>query len=613
MRWKLWLSIILLACCQATFISARPQSGRRGLSMIVVPTEKSAAELRARIDSGASFEALALANSTDPTATSAGYTGMVDEGTLMQEFRDALLGLKPGAVSAVARFGESFLLLKWTTPAEDGWRSQNDSAASALQRGQYGEAASLYLDAVRQAEKLGPADVRLAESLNGLAQTYRYQQNYAAAEPLSRQSLAILEQAVGPSNPGILPSLTNLAGIARAAERYAEAEQFYRRILSVRWGTPDSTGVPADRVLEKLAQVLNLAYARDPGFEKAAEEYWKSISESRVNKELFLGMRDQFMAARLMAEAESLMQRAVRQLPDSRQLQFQLAEVYVQWGKYEKAIEALQEAARPAGRSDPSAERGQRGLIYATIAQMNFFLVRFDEAFVALTKALEINPDSTSSRLLLGALYLRRNKLDDAAAEYRRVVAATPLDADAHEGLAQVALTLGRYADAVREADKALQIKAELQSSRYIKAMALIRDGRDQEGRTVLEEYQQREADRKLAESRSLEIQEIDIASSAMITEGRPREAIALLREGTRTHPLTASLYRKLGLIQSQLGLHAEAVETLEATARLRRDDFLVHLQLAREFEALGNPESARQQRVLYLQKYDAALQAKAN
>ena len=96
----------------------------------------------------------------------------------------------------------------------------------------------------------------------------------------------------------------------------------------------------------------------------------------------------------------------------------------------------------------------------------------------------------------------------------------------------------------MREADKALQIDPELQSSRYIKAMALIRDGRDQEGRTVLEDYQQREAELKLAESRSLEIPEIDIASSAMMSEGRPREAIALLSEGTRTHPLTASLYR---------------------------------------------------------------------
>ena len=128
---------------------------------------------------------------------------------------------------------------------------------------------------------------------------------------------------------------------------------------------------------------------------------------------------------------------------------------------------------------------------------MNFYLVRFDEAFAALTKALEINPDSTSSRLLRGALYLRRNRFDDAAAEYRRVVLLFPR-ADAHEGLAQMDLALGRYADAVRKADKALEIDPAFQSSRYIKAMALIRDGRDQEGRTVLEEYQKREADLNL-------------------------------------------------------------------------------------------------------------------
>ena len=38
MRWNLRPLIILLGCCLATFSSASPQSGRRGLSKIVVPT-----------------------------------------------------------------------------------------------------------------------------------------------------------------------------------------------------------------------------------------------------------------------------------------------------------------------------------------------------------------------------------------------------------------------------------------------------------------------------------------------------------------------------------------------------------------------------------------------
>src|SRR6059036_2956211 len=157
--------VLILTCCLVAVVPARSQSGQRGLSLIVVPTESNASELRSRILSGASFEALAMAYSTDPTATRAGYMGMVDEASLRREFRLALEGLQSGAVSAVTRVGDSFALLKWTTAAEDLWRSQHDNALDALQEGRYPEAASLFLGAVRQAEKLGTQDVRLAESL----------------------------------------------------------------------------------------------------------------------------------------------------------------------------------------------------------------------------------------------------------------------------------------------------------------------------------------------------------------------------------------------------------------------------------------------------------------
>src|SRR5262249_36766968 len=71
--------------------------------------------------------------------------------------------------------------------AADRWSKQYDDASRALEQGRYSEAAALFLDAVQQAEKLGMNNVRLAESLNGLAQVYRYQQDYAAAEPLARR------------------------------------------------------------------------------------------------------------------------------------------------------------------------------------------------------------------------------------------------------------------------------------------------------------------------------------------------------------------------------------------------------------------------------------------
>jgi tetratricopeptide (TPR) repeat protein len=323
-------------------------------------------------------------------------------------------------------------------------------------------------------------------------------------------------------------------------------------------------------------------------------------------------MRDRLLAAGLVAEAASLMQRATRLHPESRPLHFQLGEVYVTWGKYQKAIELFEEAARLVDHSDSALERKQRALIYAMIAQMNFLLVRFDEAFATLTTALEINPDSVSSRLLLGSLLLRRNKFDEAAAEYRRVISIDPRSAAAHDGLAQVDLALGGYLQAEHDADGALGIDPGLQSSRYVKAMALIREGHDREGQTVLDEYHRREAEHQNAQSKENDIAELD-RSSGMLAERRPQAAIELLRQGIRTHPLAAVLYLKLGLIQSRLGLHREAVETFETMVRLKLDDFLVHRQLSREYELLGNLEGAQQQRAIYLQRYDAALQAEAN
>jgi tetratricopeptide (TPR) repeat protein len=572
--------------------------------------ESDAVALRSQIQSGTSFEAIAVTHSTDPTAARFGYLGLVNESSLSREFQAALKGLMPGTVSAVTRVAGGFALFKATTAEEDRWRIQHDEAAMALQQGRYSEATSLFLIAVQQAERLGKQDIRLAESLNGLAQVYRYQQKHSEAEPSARQSLAILEHALGPLHAGVIPSLVNLAGVTGATGRYEEAERIYRRILCLRWGLP-ATGVGADEVLENFAEVLSLDLTRDPGFESALDEYSRVLANSRLNRNLYLTMRDGFIAAQLMVEAESLMQRAVAVYPDSRQLQFQLAELYVIWGKYQKAIDAFESAGRRGASADAEMERQQRSVIYERIGEMNFNLIRFDEAAAALAKALEINPASWSAHLMLGSVYLRRSRFEDATAEYSRAISSNSRSAAAHEGLARVALELERYTESATEAGRALAIDPGFQNARYIRAMALIRGGNDVEGRAVLQEYQQRESDLQNAASRLAGIAELDKTSLTMLSEGRAQEAVALLGEGILKYPLNARLHMKLGLIQSRLRLHRQAAETFETMIRLQMDDFLVHRQLAREYEQLGNREAGQKHRVLYLQRYDAALQTK--
>jgi len=238
---------------------------------------------------------------------------------------------------------------------------------------------------------------------------------------------------------------------------------------------------------------------------------------------------------------------------------------------------------------------------------MDFFLVRFDDAVKAFTKALEFDSSNAMTRLLLASVLVRRNQFDEADAEFRRVIATNPRSAPAYDGLAQVHLSLGQYGEAAFEAEKALAIDPGLQTSRYNRAMALIRDGHD-EGHHALEEYRQRAEELTAAEGRRNAIAELDRTASGFLSEKHPEKAIELLREATRTYPLSAAFHLKLGLIQSQLQLHQDAAQTFETMVQLKLDDFLVHRQLAREYEFLGNREAAQRQRVLYLQRYDAAL-----
>ncbi len=81
---------------------------------------------------------------------------------------------------------------------ETRWDSIMAGAAKAYQQADYAEAEKLFLGALKEAEKFGEQDPRLATSLNNLAALYDEQGKYAQAEPLYQRALAIKENALGP-------------------------------------------------------------------------------------------------------------------------------------------------------------------------------------------------------------------------------------------------------------------------------------------------------------------------------------------------------------------------------------------------------------------------------
>ena len=595
------------------FTLGEPQADRRGVNVIVVTTEPKAHELRDRIRAGESFELLAIKYSVGRSASEGGYLGAIRVEDLRQELQRPLERLKPGEVSAVTKVGREFFLLRWSTADEDGWRTQYNAGLQALQQKHYPEAVQLFSAAMQAATKPGREDPRYARSLLGLSQSYRLQGNYDGAEPLARQSAALYERLLGSEHPGVIPSLENLAAISQARGRHADAEQTYRKILSIRWGgQPGPVRVDVAELLEDLATVLSAGYFRDAQFDEAFRKLEKSIAKAPLREELYAGIRDGLLKEELVTEAEAVMRRAVVAFPNSREVRYALAETYAKAGKVEKAVGTFEEASRMGSPLEAAADRKQRSVIFESIGSMNSFLVRFDDALAAYKTSLEFNPDNVKSRVGLADLYFRRGRLDEALAEYTRAISTSAGSAAGYRGLAEVHLQLGRFRDSAAAAEKANELDPGDRRSRYVHAIALIRTGRTEEGQKALQEYERLEAETLAVERRRREILELKRSAAVKLVEGQQQEAIELFRRALDSHPDPGdeeSIYLNLGLAQAKLGLHREAAATFQTMIERGINDFLIHRNLAVQYEVTGDARSL-EQRAIYLQKYDAALKA---
>jgi tetratricopeptide (TPR) repeat protein len=110
-----------------------------------------------------------------------------------------------------------------------------NNLGSVLQAdGDYAQAELMYRQALAIREKaLGPDHVVVANSLNNLASLLQAEGDYVGAEPLYRRALAIEEKALGPDHPYVAVTLNNLASLLQAEGDYAGAEPLYRRALAI--------------------------------------------------------------------------------------------------------------------------------------------------------------------------------------------------------------------------------------------------------------------------------------------------------------------------------------------------------------------------------------------
>lgn len=154
-------------------------------------------------------------------------------------------------------------------------RVLNQAGCYCSDRAQYAEAESLLMQALAIREKtLGPEHADVATSLNNLAFLYYEQGNYTKAEPMYVRALSINEKVEGPDHTIVALSLNNLARLYDEQGRYEEAEPMYMRSLTIY----ENTHGPAHPDVAMSINNLALLYVNQKRYEEAEQLHTRSLA-----------------------------------------------------------------------------------------------------------------------------------------------------------------------------------------------------------------------------------------------------------------------------------------------------------------------------------------------
>src|SRR4030095_15556132 len=139
------------------------------------------------------------------------------------------------------------------TAGTSEWQKYLDSGTEAAKAGRFADAEKQLNLAVKEAEKLGPKDPKLAVRWNQLGLVYQDQGKTAEAEKQFKLALEIREKAVGADKKEVAESLENLATCLAESGKYSDAESLTQRSLTIREKVQGKDHADVATTLDNLA------------------------------------------------------------------------------------------------------------------------------------------------------------------------------------------------------------------------------------------------------------------------------------------------------------------------------------------------------------------------
>ncbi len=291
--------------------------------------------------------------------------------------------------------------------------------------------------------------------------------------------------------------------------------------------------------------------------------------------------------------------RAGAQKPDLDR-EFKDAVAKYEAGKYPEAAAQLEKILREVPDSFEVQEL--LGLVYAAQS-------RNDKANDHLEKAVRLKPDSSSARTNYANNLLRLGKTELAEQQFKKAASLSPGDYDANHNLGEFYVRSNKDAEALPFLERAQQIDPSSYDNGYDLSLDYLLTGRTTDARKLIHDLEARkdtaELHNLLAEveekdgnfvgaanefqtAAHMEPSESNIFDwgSELLIHRTLEPAVEVFREGTSRYPNSPRLAIGLGMALYSLGKYDEAVKSLVRGAELDPKDPRAYAFLSRAFDS---------------------------
>ncbi len=322
-----------------------------------------------------------------------------------------------------------------------------DNARALFDRGYVAQAQKQTADAESWYRKAIAADPKQFESRLALGLILA-----AKNDPGAREQLyAAAQLDPNPPNPVAKAQADRaLARLIRSSDPTGARDALVNA-LQLTPETPDDTLLAAE-------------IATAAGNDDLAEQAYRRVLDANPNSsEASAGLAHLYMSEKKYADAQPLVQAALRRDPDDPALNAQLAAILSAQGKQADALALLEKIHQLQPHSDS---------VTGMLADAEFQAGNLEKADALFQQLLAAQPNDVSLLDARGQVLIRQQHYADALASFRKAAAAKPDDVDAWSGIAFADSELHQYADELQALSMRSKFAPENPGSLFLRATA---------------------------------------------------------------------------------------------------------------------------------------------